>query len=458
MSFLTMKTFFLLPLLYTLVTTTVTNQVAIVTATSSNHYIPLTRLLVSIRHHEPNIPIIVYDLGLTAEQIEWIRYVNGVVFRTFPFRNWPPHVAVEAETYAWKPIIINEVMTRDTANVIWMDSGDQLRAPIRNAMLRYWEDYRGFYSGTSSGDLKTWTFPATLAVLNVPQDLLTTTNCNAAFLGFSLAVHEPLVKPWLKCALDVNCIAPEGSSRANHRQDQAVLSCLAALSKNQFNCVEHPGMNPLYAFHTEYSGANDGSRFDLQFNFGIPTNPDALMQFMLPHEPPFREEHYMAVLFCHAISQLEKDVRVLIATDHIAPLFVRLVSTCLGPLSSLVYLSFNAPPDLTPLQPIMQPIGFKRWNGGDFAVLTEGPGIVLEPTAVFLDLIYNDDQIVNQLRFLERQGFFNVKTKTVICWPIFSNWRDHTLLNIKKRLPGSWSFQFSPIIESLYILTAVSRK
>ena len=54
-------------------------------------------------------------------------------------------------------------------------------------------------------------------------------NCNGAFLGFSGpgAAYDRVLVPWERCALDRDCIAPPGSDRSNHRQDQAVLSVLA---------------------------------------------------------------------------------------------------------------------------------------------------------------------------------------------------------------------------------------
>lgn len=38
------------------------------------------------------------------------------------------------------------------------------------------------------------------------------------------SIVDNIVKPWAKCSLRVECITPEVSSRANHRQDQSVLS------------------------------------------------------------------------------------------------------------------------------------------------------------------------------------------------------------------------------------------
>jgi hypothetical protein len=42
--------------------------------------------------------------------------------------------------------------------------------------------------------------------------------------------YEELARPWYECALTRQCIAPDGSNRRNHRQDQAALTVLAYLS------------------------------------------------------------------------------------------------------------------------------------------------------------------------------------------------------------------------------------
>ena len=39
--------------------------------------------------------------------------------------------------------------------------------------------------------------------------------------------REATLRGWRECSLDVECIAPSGSHRGNHRQDQAALTVLA---------------------------------------------------------------------------------------------------------------------------------------------------------------------------------------------------------------------------------------
>ena len=48
----------------------------------------------------------------------------------------------------------------------------------------------------------------------------------------------PLIRQWRKCALTKECIAPEGSSRENHRQDQAVLTLLAYQSEARWRRID----------------------------------------------------------------------------------------------------------------------------------------------------------------------------------------------------------------------------
>lgn len=45
-----------------------------------------------------------------------------------------------------------------------------------------------------------------------------------------------MLNDWRDCALEKECISPEGSNRTNHRQDQSVLSILAHLNSLGKSC------------------------------------------------------------------------------------------------------------------------------------------------------------------------------------------------------------------------------
>lgn len=46
--------------------------------------------------------------------------------------------------------------------------------------------------------------------------------------------YKELARPWYECSITRQCIAPDGSSRKNHRQDQAALTVITA--RNGYKC------------------------------------------------------------------------------------------------------------------------------------------------------------------------------------------------------------------------------
>ena len=61
-------------------------------------------------------------------------------------------------------------------------------------------------------------------------------NCHGALVGLdtSKPAARAFLAAWLDCALHLECIAPPGSHRGNHRQDQAAFTLLVLLSKERF--------------------------------------------------------------------------------------------------------------------------------------------------------------------------------------------------------------------------------
>jgi hypothetical protein len=173
------------------------------------------------------IPLFIYDLGLVVKELNIIRskYPQTTI-RTFNFANFPPYfnISVNAGEYAWKPLIVKEMLDTTTSAVLWLDSGDRIasRNDLENAFSRI-EKY-GHVTAVSSGTTKKWVYPATLEFLKEPG--LDIRMSNAAIVGFDMRAYRMVVKPWAECALERSCIAPIGSNRGNHRQDQAVLTVL----------------------------------------------------------------------------------------------------------------------------------------------------------------------------------------------------------------------------------------
>jgi hypothetical protein len=222
-------------------------QLIVVTAASSNHYGALCQMLASLRRLDARVEC--YDIGLTPAESRALPRWDGVVHRRFDYERYPPHmnVAISAGEYAWKPVIVADVVERSRAqdqpsDVLWADAGcyfDSLDAASDRILTS-----GGLWIRTSAGTMREWTHPLMFEYLNVdPNEYGDKLNADATLVGFGIgsaspadreAVYQNIVVPWKACAMVKDCIAPRGSSRRNHRQDQSVLSFLVHRAKYPF--------------------------------------------------------------------------------------------------------------------------------------------------------------------------------------------------------------------------------
>jgi len=203
----------------------------IVTGADSSHFKPLLRLLTSITVFEPRAIVLVYDLGLTGDEAGELKaYFGEYEVRRFDYARYPEHfdIRVAAGQYAWKPAIIHEAAREHEGYLVWLDAGDLLVGPLRSTRALL-SDF-GLYSPSSGGDIRRWTHPATLERFAVGDEMQRVQNRNGALVG--LDTRNPhameIIRQWCECAMNRDCIAPAGSDRSNHRQDQAILSILFA--------------------------------------------------------------------------------------------------------------------------------------------------------------------------------------------------------------------------------------
>ena len=211
----------------------------VVTAASSNHAGALGYMLASLRRLHARVEC--YDLGLTASEVAALPRWDGLFYHTFDYASYPAHmnVTVNAGEYAWKPAIVADVVERtrtsaEPQDVLWTDAGSYFHALDPLAQRIQASD--GLWVRTSSGTMGQWTHPGTLASFGASLDTYRDrSNADATLVGFATGhrsaavrdrVYRDVIVPWRDCALNQDCIAPAGSSRRNHRQDQAVLSYL----------------------------------------------------------------------------------------------------------------------------------------------------------------------------------------------------------------------------------------
>lgn len=202
----------------------------IITAADTSHYKSLINLLSSISKYEKSVEVSVWDLGFTSEELASInKYFPNYKISKFEFAKYPEHfnLQIRAGEYAWKPAIIFEESKKSLGLILWLDAGDLITKKLY--WIRKFIEFSGFYSPYSSGSIIDWTHPEMLKKFRITGSELFKRNLNGAIVGFDVSQNKSkeLLKAWFDCALDKNCIAPIGSSRDNHRQDQAALTCLS---------------------------------------------------------------------------------------------------------------------------------------------------------------------------------------------------------------------------------------
>ena len=245
----------------------------LVTGADRSHGASLRQMLASVRRHEPDLRVVVYDLGLTTWQRLRIGKRRQLEWRRFEFEKYPAYfdIRVKAGEYAWKPVIIGNLLEEVGGPVLWLDAGVVVTEPLRalRAALRTC----GFYSPRSPGTIADWTHPKMLAYFGLDADWARDKrNLNGSCVAFdpSFEAASALAQHWREGALIRACIAPEGSDRRNHRQDQALLTVLA----HQAGLAEKSDPNLLgLRTHQDIDGRRSATELRLrQFLFprGVP--------------------------------------------------------------------------------------------------------------------------------------------------------------------------------------------
>ena len=229
----------------------------IVTAADVTHGDSLVHFLKSALRHESGSRLIAYDLGLSSAQRRRAANLSrDIEVRNFDYSLYPEwfDVRMEAGQYAWKPVIVGSVVQAAEGPVAWMDSGNLILGPL-DALYEGIVEF-GFTSPISSGDIRQFTHPATLEFFGLDASWGEgRRNMNGASVAFDPKHHAGanLAADWMRYAQVREAIAPVGSSRANHRQDQALLGVLAHRAGflgglfNYVNYIIHTDIEQLHA-------------------------------------------------------------------------------------------------------------------------------------------------------------------------------------------------------------------
>ena len=224
-------------------------EIALVTGSSSNHFDELLSHIDRVPLFFPRKILIVYDLGLSKQEVKKLHEISFVEYRKFNFDRFPGHVE-NLHTYAWKPLILQQLLNQ-YGGVMWMDSSIILTRNISYLLERMVKLQTGFlfYLPSAEHSIASATHPQMLQYLPMADLEAMTDEMNQG--GGVIIFNTPQVLRdifrWvLVCALHEECITPKGSKRfcgfkfprddfgGCHRYDQAMMSIIVA-NANSYN-------------------------------------------------------------------------------------------------------------------------------------------------------------------------------------------------------------------------------
>ena len=203
----------------------------IITISDSYFFDALTNLLTSINKYEPKIEVVIIDIGLTEKQIVFLKNNFNYKIKKFNFDKFPLFfkdydLDGKLGSYAWKAQALFNEFYESEKNIIYLDAGCELRKSLN--FLKFIILKNGFYSPESSNNIEYWTHPHTLKIMKAEKSLLRKRNFSSGIVGMVIdnKKNQKIIDEWAKFSRNKDVIAPKGSSRKNHRQDQSILNIL----------------------------------------------------------------------------------------------------------------------------------------------------------------------------------------------------------------------------------------
>jgi len=222
-------------------------ELVIVTGSDKNFFESLLQFIDSVIKHEQQALLVVYNLGMSKEQIQELIMIKKIKIQIFEFEfeKYPDFLKIRDEfnklgSYAWKSAIIRECLIRYPNHyLIWNDSGNLLLSKLsrlKSVLNKY-----GFYSPISNGTIEEWTHIKTIRSFNLSNNdkIKKRFNLTGGLVGIdtSNAQSKEIIEQWFYYSMKEDFISPQGSSRENHRQDQSLLSII--VYKN-FENIKNP--------------------------------------------------------------------------------------------------------------------------------------------------------------------------------------------------------------------------
>lgn len=211
-------------------------KLTIVSAADKSHYKSAMQLIDSVKKTNKEAVVYFYDLEQESEfNFKDVMYEN-FIYRKFDFSNYPSFISKKYFSeydnsfklgyYAWKALIVNIVANEVGGILIWCDAGNVVKKEL--SLIKKVVNKKKFYSPISSNRVIDWTYPTLINDLNFPERFLRKRNLASGLVCFDLTskTGREVAMVWSEWSQKQNLIAPIGSNRFNHRQDQTLITLL----------------------------------------------------------------------------------------------------------------------------------------------------------------------------------------------------------------------------------------
>jgi len=211
-------------------------KLTIVTAADESHYKSAKQLIISVQKTNKDVVIYFYDLEKESNfNIESIESSN-FIYRKFDYSEYPSFFSKKYFSeydnsyklgyYAWKGVIVNIVAREVSGILVWCDAGNVVKKKL--STIKKLVNHKKFYSPISSNRVVNWTYPTLIKDLNLSKEILNKRNLWSCFVCFDLTskIGREMANCWSEWSQKQNLVAPIGSNRSNHRQDQTLITLL----------------------------------------------------------------------------------------------------------------------------------------------------------------------------------------------------------------------------------------
>ena len=199
------------------------DKIIIAGAVSSNHFKEVQDMIGSVQHFYPNLHIIIYNLGLSDEELGSLAAYCNVHVRQFNFDKYPDFVS-NLQVYSWKPLLVLE-LSKEYDVIFYFDSSVRLLKPFIDIAVPMMSKFP-FIPGSvkkNAGNfaiVKT-THDGMLRYLNITKSREQLQNFGLVEAGLwgmwvNNTTVSKILKPWVECALHIDCIAPKGAHLTCH--------------------------------------------------------------------------------------------------------------------------------------------------------------------------------------------------------------------------------------------------